>query len=165
MQVQACTQTPKHACTPCTNNTATCLPTLQSLASSPGCQPQWKAFCLGVSSSKAPRLRSRPACLPACLPARMLTAACHPPDCLAVRLPTYRPTYLHKKQQPLPSGSSYTLLAKLAAPYMACLAATALVVIASNVVVLVASSWSSLMQVECTLWRSCKFPWRLCPGR
>ena len=54
--------------------------------------------------------------LPACLPACMLPAACRPPDCLAARLPTYLPPYLHRKQQPLPSGSSYTLLAKLAAP-------------------------------------------------
>ena len=54
-----------------------------------------------------------------CLPAYMLLVACRPPDCLAARPSTYLPTYLRRKQQPLPSGSSYTLLAKLAAQYIA----------------------------------------------
>ena len=85
---------PKHACTPCTNKTATCLPTLQSLASSPGCQPQWRALWLEYSSSKAPCLRSRPACRPACLPACLPACCLLPAAHLTAWLPGCRPTYL-----------------------------------------------------------------------
>ena len=130
---------PKHACTPCTP----CLPILQSLASSPGCQPQWRALWLEVSSSKAPRrLRSRPACLPACLPACCLLPAARLtvwlPGCRLTYLPTYLPTFTESNNH---HHLDHTILYWLSGlPNMACLAGTALLVIASTVAVFVASN-------------------------
>ena len=126
MQAQACVQTPKHAYTPCTNSTATCLPTMQILTSSPGCQSQWRAF----------------ACLPTCclLPAARLTAW------LPGRRLTYPPTFAESNNHyPLDQATLSWL------SWLPNTLPTARVVIASNDVVIVASSWSSLMQVECTL--------------
>ena len=99
---------------------------MQILTSSPGCQPQWRAF----------------ACLPTCclLPAARLTAW------LPGRRLTYPPTFAESNNHyPLDQATLSWL------SWLPNTLPTARVVIASNVVVIVASSWSSFVQVECTL--------------